>query len=224
MKAGKRWIAPLIGVIISVAAHFAQNVWQILHINDLTNAIKGLDHAGVLLGFFVIGMVEGTILLCFYLPGTAVVILLLASLQPTLTEGIELLTWLMAGTMVGYGISLALGKALGARLPSLVGGAYFYRVQSLIERFGLVSFAPASFHPNHLALAFAVLGYFRARRIWLYFAIAALAQAAWWLLYASLADVIFRQSVVSSSNFQLYLAALFSVWLIYELLPARQTR
>ncbi len=224
MTASKRCITPLIGVVLSLTAHLAQNVWQILHINDLTDAIKGLEHAGVLLGFFLIGVVEGTILLCLYLPGTAVVILLLLGLQPTFAEGIEFLAWLKAGTMVGYGTSLALGKALGARLPSLVGWAYFCRIQSFIERFGLMSFAPASFHPNHLALAFAVLGYFRARRLWLYFVIAGVAQAAWWSLYASLADVIFRQNLVSSSNFQLYIAALFSVWLVYELLATRQAR
>jgi hypothetical protein len=223
MTASKRWIAPLVGVVLSLTAHLVQNVWQIAHIDDLTNAIKGLDHAGVLIGFFLIGVVEGTILLCLYLPGTAVVILLLLGLQPTFAEGIELLAWLMAGTMVGYGASLAAGKALGTRLP-LVGGAYFHRIRSFIDRFGLASFAPASFHPNHLALAFAVLGYFRARRLWLYFVIAAVAQAAWWSLYASLANVIFRQNLVSSSNFQLYLAALFSVWLVYELLSIRQAR
>jgi membrane protein DedA with SNARE-associated domain len=210
-------------VVLSVTAHLAQNVWQIAHVDDLTNAVSGLDRAGVLVGFFLIGVVEGTIILGLYVPGTAVAILLLVGLRPTFAELIECLAWLMAGTMVGYAASWGVGRQLASRLP-LIGSAHFDRIRSLMDRFGPVSFAPASFHPNHLALAFTVVGYFRARRLWLYLFIAVLAQAAWWALYASLAGAIFRQSFVSSSNFQLYLAALFSVWLVYELLSTRRPR
>jgi hypothetical protein len=110
-----------------------------------------------------------------------------------------------------------LGRALDRRLPSLIGGAYFRKVQSAVERFGLVSFVPAAIHPNQLAVAFAIIGYFRARRVWAYFVIAVIAQAAWWAVYGSAAELISRQSLVTGNNFQLYLAILFSVWFLYEL-------
>jgi len=66
--------------------------------------------------------------------------------------------------------------------------------------------------------AFAILGYFQAERVWRYFVVAGLAQLVWWSIYASAADLIASQNVVSSSNFQLYVAALFSIWFLYELL------
>jgi hypothetical protein len=72
-------------------------------------------------------------------------------------------------------------------------------------------------HPNQLALAFAVLGYFKARRFWRYLVVALAAQAAWWTVYASTADLLSRQTVVTGGNFQLYLAGLFAVWFAYEL-------
>jgi hypothetical protein len=90
-------------------------------------------------------------------------------------------------------------------------------VQSWIQRYGLVAFVPGAFHPNQLAIGFAILGYFRAPRVWRYFAVAGVAQLVWWGIYASAAELVASQNVVSSSNFQLYVAALFSVWFLYEL-------
>ena len=125
---------------------------------------------------------------------------------------------LTVGTMIGYAASLVLGRLLQQRLPSLVGEAYFRKMQSWIERYGLLAFVPGAFHPNQLAIGFAILGYFRARA-----GLALLCRRAVWrnssggALYASAADLVARQNVVSSSNFQLYVAALFSVWFLYEL-------
>ncbi len=83
---------------------------------------------------------------------------------------------------------------------------------------------PGAFHPNQLALGFAILGYFRAARVWRYFVVAGLAQLVWWSIYASAADLIASQNVVSSSNFQLYVAALFSVWFAVRVVFARSRR
>jgi hypothetical protein len=84
--------------------------------------------------------------------------------------------------------------------------------------------ALSAFHPNHLAFLFATLGYFEIPRVWLYFVVAVTAQAAWWALYASAADMILRQTLVTGSNFQLFLAALFFIWLVYELISVRSRR
>lgn len=213
----RRLILPGLGVVVFLFAYLAQNVWQIFHIDDITRAIRNLDQAGVVTGMAILGFVEATIVLCFYVPGTAVAIVLLLGMRPGWAQALPLVAGLTAGTMVGYGASLVLGRLLQQRLPALVGEAYFRRVQSLIERYGLLAFIPGAFHPNQLALGFAILGYFRAERVWRYFAVAGAAQLVWWSLYASAADLIASQNLVSSSNFQLYVAALFSVWFLYEL-------
>lgn len=213
----RRLILPGLGVAVFLFAYLAQNVWQIFHIEDITRAIRNLDQAGVVTGMAILGFVEATVVLCFYIPGTAVAIVLLLGMQPGWSQAVPLVAGLMAGTIVGYAASLIIGRVLQQRLPSLVGEAYFHRVQGWIERYGLLAFVVSAFHPNQLALAFGILGYFRADRVWRYFVIVGVAQLAWWSIYASAADLIARQNLVSSSNFQLYVAALFSVWFLYEL-------
>jgi len=213
----RRLILPGLGIVVFLFAYLAQNVWQLFHIDDITRAIRNLDQAGVVTGMAILGFVEATIVLCFYVPGTAVAIVLLLGMRPGWAQALPLVAGLMAGTMVGYGASLVLGRVLQQRLPALVGEAYFRKMQAWIERYGLLAFVPGAFHPNQLALGFAILGYFRAARVWRYFVIAGLAQLVWWGIYASVADLVASQNVVSSSNFQLYVAALFSVWFLYEL-------
>jgi membrane protein DedA with SNARE-associated domain len=212
-----RLILPGVGVVVFLFAYLAQNVWHLFHIDDITRAIRNLDQAGVVIGMAVLGFVEATIVLCFYIPGTAVVIVLLLGMQPGWAQAWPLVAGLTAGTLLGYAASLVLGRVLQQRLPSLVGEAYFRKMQSWIERYGLAAFVPGAFHPNQLAIGFAVLGYFRAARVWRYFVVAGLAQLVWWSIYASAAELVASQNVVSSSNFQLYVAGLFSVWFLYEL-------
>lgn len=213
----RRLILPGLGIVVFLFAYLAQNVWQIFHIDDVTRAIRDLDPAGVVAGMTILGFVEATIVVCFYIPGTAIVIVLLLGMQPGWAEALPLVAGLTAGTMVGYGASFALGRLLQQRLPSLVGEAYFHKVRSLIERYGLFAFVAGAFHPNQLALGFAILGYFQAERVWRYFIVAGVAQLLWWCIFASAADLISGQNLVSSSNFQLYVAGLFSIWFLYEL-------
>jgi membrane protein DedA with SNARE-associated domain len=215
---GPRLILPALGVAVFLFAYLAQNVWHLFHIDDITRAIRNLDQAGVVAGMAALGFVEATIVLCFYIPGTAVVIVLLLGMQPGWAQAWPLVAGLTAGTLLGYAASLVLGRVLQQRLPSLVGEAYFRKMQSWIERYGLFAFVIGAFHPNQLAIGFAVLGYFRAARIWRYFIVAGLAQLVWWSIYASAAELVSSQNVVSSSNFQLYVAGLFSIWFLYELL------
>ncbi len=217
-----RLILPGLGVVVFLFAYLAQNVWQIFHIDDITRAIRNFDQAGIVTAMAILGFVEATIVLCFYVPGTAVLIVLLLGMQPGWAEALPLVAGLTAGTMAGYAASLVLGRVLQQRLPALVGEAYFHKMQSLIERYGLLAFILGAFHPNQLALGFGVLGYFQAGRVWRYFAVAGAAQLIWWGLYAIAADLIASQNLVSSSNFQLYVAALFFVWLLYELFSPRQ--
>ena len=217
-----RLILPGLGVVVFLFAYLAQNVWQIFHIDDITRAIRNFDQAGIVTAMAILGFVEATIVLCFYVPGTAVLIVLLLGMQPGWAEALPLVAGLTAGTMAGYAASLVLGRVLQQRLPALVGEAYFHRMQSLIERYGLLAFILGAFHPNQLALGFGVLGYFQTGRVWRYFAVAGAAQLIWWGLYAIAADLIASQNLVSSSNFQLYVAALFFVWLLYELFSPRQ--
>jgi hypothetical protein len=77
-----RLLPPLFGVAISLLAWYAQNVWHLFHIGDVTDGIRSLDAGGLALALFVIGAIEGTVVICFYLPGTAVVILLFAACNP----------------------------------------------------------------------------------------------------------------------------------------------
>jgi hypothetical protein len=213
----RRLILPGLGVAVFLFAYLAQNVWQLFHIDDITRAMRNLDHTGLVVGMAILGFVEATVVLCFYIPGTAVAIVLLLGMQPGWAQALPLVGGLMVGTLAGYGASLVLGKLLQQRLPALVGEAYFRKMQSWIERYGLLAFVPGAFHPNQLAIGFAILGYFRARAPWRYFVVAGLAQLVWWGLYASAADLVARQNLVSSSNFQLYVAGLFGVWFVYEL-------
>jgi membrane protein DedA with SNARE-associated domain len=217
----RRLILPGLGMVIFLAGHLAQNVWQIFHIDDISRAIGGLDQAGVVTGIAILGFVEATIVLCFYVPGTAVLIVLLLGMQPGWAQALPLVAGLTAGTMIGYGASLVLGRVLQQRLPALIGEAYFHRVQSLVERYGLLAFVAGAFHPNQLAIGFAILGYFRVERLWRYFVVAGVAQLVWWGFYASLADLVASQNLISSSNFQIYIAGLFLVWFLYELFSTR---
>jgi len=218
-----RLIAPALGLAVSLLAYFAQNVWHVFHIEQMTAAIRNAEHAGMALAFLLIGIIEGTIVLCIYVPGTAIAILLWLSLQPTWIEAAELMACLLVGTLMGFCLSYKAGQVLGQALPNLIGAAHFRRVQTVIERFGLIGLAPAAFHPNHLSLVFAILGYFRARHVWAYLVVAAVAQPVWWSLYASAAHLISGQAMVTANNFQLYLAALFAVWLLYELAARRRS-
>lgn len=213
----RRLILPGLGIAVFLFAYLAQNVWQIFHINDITRAIRALDQFGVVMGMAALGFIEATIVVCFYVPGTAVVIVLLLGMQPSMAEALPLVAGLTAGTLAGYGASLVLGRVLQQRLPSLVGEAYFHKVQAWIDRYGLAAFVIGAFHPNQLAVGFAILGYFRAQRVWRHFVVAALAQLVWWAIYASAADLVARQDFISTSNFQLYVAAGFAVWFVYEL-------
>ncbi|MCC6891084.1 MAG: hypothetical protein IT536_21360 [Hyphomicrobiales bacterium] len=221
INVSRRLILPGIGIVVFLLAHLAQNVWQLFHVDDVARAIRGLEPAGVVAGMVILGFVEATIVLCFYVPGTAVMIVLLLGMQPGWADALPLVAGLTAGTLAGYGASLVLGRVLQRRLPSLLGEAYFERVRRLIERYGLIAFIPGALHPNQLAAGFAILGYFRAGRVWRYFVVAALAQLAWWALYATAADLIAGQNLISSSNFQLYVAGAFAIWFIYELFARR---
>jgi membrane protein DedA with SNARE-associated domain len=217
----RRLILPGLGIVVFLFAYLAQNVWQIFHIDDITRAIRSLDPAGIVAAMAILGFIEATIVLCFYVPGTAVVIVLLLSMQPGLADALPLVSGLTVGTMVGYGASLALGRILQQRLPSLVGEAYFHRVQAWIDRYGLAAFVVGAFHPNQLAVGFAILGYFRAQGVWRYFVVAAASQLVWWGIYAIAADLVASQTVISANNFQLYVVAGFAVWFLYELFSRR---
>jgi membrane protein DedA with SNARE-associated domain len=215
-------LPPLAGVVLSILAYAAQNVWHVFHIQEVADALHGFGPAGLAIAVFLIGATEGTVILSFYVPGTAVLVLLLLGLQPPWNEALLLLGALMAGTLLGFGASVALGRALKRRLPRLVGRAAYRRMRYFLKRFGIVVVAATAFHPNPLALAFAIVGYLRVGRLWQYFAVAVLAQAVWWSLYASSASLLSQQTIVTGNNFQLVLAGLFSVWFVYELMPEKQ--
>lgn len=222
IRLSRRLILPGLGVVVFLFAHVAQNEWYLFQIADITAAIRNLGNAGMVASIAVLGLVEATIVVCFYIPGTAVAIVLLLGMQPSWAEAVPLLAGLSVGTMIGYGASLVLGRLLQQRLPALVGERYFRKMQALIARYGLLAFAFSAFHPNQLAVAFAILGYFRAPGVWRYFVVSGASQLLWWGLYASFADWAARQNMVSSSNFQLYIAALFGIWFMYELFSQRR--
>ena len=132
-------------------------------------------------------------------------------MQPGWAEALPLVAGLMVGTMIGYGASLVLGRRVAAT-PAVAGRRSLFPQDAVIDRTatGCSLSCLGAFHPNQLAVGFAILGYFRADRVWRYFVVAGVAQLVWWSIYASAADLVASQNVVSSSNFQLYVAALFS--------------
>jgi hypothetical protein len=220
----RRAIVPLLAASLSLLAHFAQNVWGLFHIADLTEAVRSLDYGGLLVALALIATIEGTVLFCFYLPGIPLIVLILLSLKPTWLEALSISACLLTGTMAGYGASMSLGRLMHERLPALVGEEQFRGIRLFIERFGLLTIVPSAFHPNNLALTFAVLGYFRARQVWQYFVVAILAQTGWWSLYAMVAGTFSGQTLITQSNFQLVLAALFFGWFLYEIVSSARAR
>ena len=56
-----------------------------------------------------------------------------------------------------------------------------------------------------------------------YFIVAIALQNVWWLGFASVADLFRHQQVITSSNFYLYLVAVFAAWLLYEIVQSRRT-
>ncbi len=217
-QASHRYLIPLAGIVIALSAWLLQNVFEVFSVDAIANAIRSLNMAGLLLALAAIGLVEATVIVCLYFPGTAILIVLLLALNPGGAEALWILAALNAGTLVGYALSHLAGGVLHARLPALVGEAYVNRTRALIARFGAAGVALLAFHPNNLSLAFAVIGYSAAGRTARYLAIAVAAQNIWWLGYASAAHLIAQQQIVTRSNFYLYLAALFALWLGYELL------
>jgi hypothetical protein len=75
-----------------------------------------------------------------------------------------------------------------------------------------------------LAAAFSVLGATAGARPLPYFILALLMQNVWWLGFWSLAELFVGQQFITRSNFYLYLAALFAVWLAYELIGRKAIR
>lgn len=221
MSDSHRHLIPLAGLAIALSAYLLQNVFEVFSVEAIARAIQTADALTLLAAIAAIGIIEATVIVCLYFPGTAILIVLLLALQPSAAQSLWILAALNLGTLVGYGLSLRLGGALHARLPGLVGAAYVNRTRALIARFGSVGMAALAFHPNNLSLAFAIAGYSAAGGTARHLAIALAAQNVWWLGYASLAHVIAQQQLVTRSNFYLYLAALFALWLGYELTRRR---
>ena len=220
-QASHRYLMPLAGLAIALSAWLLQNVLEVFSVDAIAQAIRSLSTFGLLLALAVIGLIEATVIVCLYVPGTAILIVLLLALDPGGAEALWIVAALNAGTIAGYALSHLLGGMLQARLPALVGETYVNRTRALIARYGAAGVGLLAFHPNNLSLAFAVIGYSAAGQTTKYLAIAVAAQNVWWLGYASVAHLIAQQQIVTRSNFHLYLAALFALWLGYELLRRR---
>ena len=127
----RRLILPGLGVVVFLFAYLAQNVWQIFHIDDITRAIRSLDQAGVVPGMAVLGFVEATDRAVFLCSRHRRRDRAAARDAARLGAGLAAGGGADGGTLLGYGASLVLGRVLQQRLPSLVGEAYFRKVQSL---------------------------------------------------------------------------------------------
>ena len=214
----RRLILPGLGVVVFLFAYLAQNVWHLFHIDDITRAIRNLDQAGVVIGMAMLGFVEATIVLCFYIPGTAVVIVLLLGMQPGWAQAWPLVAGLMAGTMRRLWREPR-ARAGVAATPAVAGRRSLFPQGAVTGSSATVSplSSSARFIPTSWRSALRSWDISGPQRVWRYFVVAGLAQLVWWSIYASAADLVASQNVVSSSNFQLYVAALFSVWFLYEL-------
>jgi hypothetical protein len=219
-----RLILPLVGLLVALTAYALQTVWGLIDIDALVAFIRSLTVAGLMLCVGVLGLVEATVIACLYLPGTAILIVLFLGLQPTGTTALAVLAALNVGTALGYGASWLVGRAVRSHLFRLMGETYVAKVKAAIERYGLASLLVLAAHPNNLAVAFAVLGVTSAGTALRYFLVSIAVQNIWWLGFWSVAELFFRQQVVTRSNFYLYLAALFAAWLAYELVSRSRAR
>ena len=220
-----RYILPLIGLTIALTAYVLQNVWGVINVETVARSIRSLDTAGMLLGIGALAVIEGTVIVCLYFPGTAILIVLLLALHLTGAEAIPVLLVLNIGTIIGYIASWLIGRALQSQLPRFMGEAYVGKINALIRRYGLASLLILSSHPNNLALAFAILGVASAGTALRYFVVAVAVQNVWWLGFAYVADLFSNQQFITQTNFYLYLAAAFAAWLTYELISRyRATR
>ena len=219
-----RFLLPLIGFVIALTAYALQNVWGVIDVEALTAFIRTRDTFGIMLCIGALGLIEATVIACLYVPGTAVLIVLLLGLQPTGITALSVLVALNVGTVLGYLVSWLIGRAIQSHLLRLMGETYVAKVKAAIERYGLASLLILSAHPNNLAVAFAVLGMTSAGIAHRYFIVAVAIQSIWWIGFWSIAELFQQQQIVTRSNFYLYLAALFAAWLVYELLARWRTR
>jgi membrane protein DedA with SNARE-associated domain len=217
-----RYILPLIGLTIALTAYALQNVWGVINVDSVAKWIRALPVAGMLAAIAALAVIEGTVIVCLYFPGTAILIVLLFALHLSGGEAIQVLLALNAGTIVGYVVSWRIGRAMQSQLPRFMGEVYVRKIDALIRRYGLASLLILSSHPNNLALAFAILGIASTATALKYFVVAVAVQNVWWLGFASVAELFAQQQVVTQTNFYLYLAAIFGAWLAYELIRARR--
>jgi membrane protein DedA with SNARE-associated domain len=217
-----RYILPLIGLTIALTAYALQNVWGVINVDSVAKWIRALPVAGMLAAIAALAVIEGTVIVCLYFPGTAILIVLLFALHLSGGEAIQVLLALNAGTIVGYVASWRIGRAMQSQLPRFMGEVYVRKIDALIRRYGLASLLILSSHPNNLALAFAILGIASTATALKYFVVAVAVQNVWWLGFASVAELFAQQQVVTQTNFYLYLAAIFGAWLAYELIRARR--
>jgi membrane protein DedA with SNARE-associated domain len=218
----KRYILPLIGLTIALTAYVLQNVWGVINVASVAQFVRSLGTTGMLLGICALAAIEGTVILCLYFPGTAILIVLLLALHMTGGEAIQVLLALNIGTIIGYIASWLIGRSLQSQLPRFMGEAYVNKINALVRRYGLASLLILSSHPNNLALAFAILGVASTVTALKYFVVAVAVQNVWWLGFAYVADLFSTQQFITQTNFYLYLAAAFGAWLTYELVNRRR--
>jgi membrane protein DedA with SNARE-associated domain len=216
-RQAKRFLLPLIGLSVALTAYALQNIWAVISVEAVAQFIRGHDTPGLLLGIGALAIVEATVIACLYLPGTAILIVLLLALHPTGAEAAKVLLALNMGTVIGYAISWLIGRSVQAQLPRFMGEAYVHKINALIRRYGLASLLILSSHPNNLAIAFAILGMASAGTALRYFAVAVAVQNVWWLGFAYTAELFSQQQFITQTNFYLYLAAVFGAWLAYEI-------
>ena len=213
-----RYILPLIGLTIALTAYALQNVWGVINVETIAQTVRSLDAAGMLLGIGALAAIEGTVIVCLYFPGTAILDVLLLSGG----EALRVLLALNVGTVVGYVASWLIGRSLQSQLPRFMGAVYVAKINTLVRRYGLASLLILSSHPNNLALAFAILGVASAGTALKYFVVAVALQNVWWLGFAYAAELFSHQQFITPTNFYLYLAAAFGAWLAYELISRRR--
>jgi membrane protein DedA with SNARE-associated domain len=217
-----RFFLPLIGLTVALTAYALQNVWGLVHVETVATFIRGRDITGMMLCIGVLGLIEATVIACLYLPGTAILIALLVILRPSGATAIAVVLALNAGTALGYAASWLIGRAIQSHLLRFMGETYVAKVKAAIERYGVASLVILAAHPNNLALAFAILGAASVAAAVRYFIVAIALQNVWWLGFASVADLFMHQQVITSTNFYLYLAAVFAAWLAYEIVRRKR--
>ena len=211
-----RFIIPILGLALSLCSYLFFYYYKVIDLDSASLFISNGGEAYILLAFFVLVLIESTVAICHYIPGT-VALLILASLpQVQNISLLKLITSAFSGYLVGLTISNYAGVVLGESIKRYMGNAIFSKFQNIVERYGIYSLFLTGFHPNNASSISAIYGVAKGKIDPLVLIVAVAAQ----LSYAFIAIVLYYwvgfKPDISNGQPQLWLSSFFILWIAFE--------